>query len=129
MDKVKDPGIFLKCFKWLGRVVGFIFSAFFMLFLVGEGIPGILEHGLQNSGWILLYILLLLGTVAGYVISYFRGKTGGLVMICGGCAMAAFQLATGGMNDFRIALLFGLPFLVSGLAALTCWKKKTTGKA
>ena len=107
--------------RWTGRLTGFFASGFFLLFLVGEGLPGIIQNGIDTE---LLPFLPLLGmAIEGWVIALFNEKTGGILQIIGGMGMAIFHLINGGLKDLDMALVFGLPFMLCGSLFLICRRK------
>lgn len=100
----------LETMRWTARVLGFIPSFFFVLFLTGEGVPDLLE-GKTN---VIPIMIMVLFTVAGYLISWWKLRIGAVMMIFGGLVMGIYLLILGGDGIGGIVAAFSLPFIVPG---------------
>lgn len=109
----------LKYLKWVGRIIGFLASAFFLVVFIGEGVPGFINNGIESE--MLFFIFLLFIAIIGYAIAIKKEKIGGIMQIVGGSAMSGYHLIIGGLKDFNVAIIFGLPFIFSGLISMICW--------
>lgn len=100
----------LEFMRWTARVLGFIPSFFFVLFLTGEGLPD-LQDGKTDVIPIMIMILI---TVSGYIITWWKLRIGAVVMIFGGIVMGVYLLINGGDGIGRIVASFSLPFIIPG---------------
>lgn len=100
----------LETMRWTSRVLGFIPSFFFILFLTGEGVPDLLAGKTD----VIPIMIMILFTVAGYIISWWKLRIGAVIMILGGLVMGIYLLILGGDGIGRIAASFSLPFIIPG---------------
>lgn len=110
----KILGISFEKRGWLyytAMVLAFLSSAFFMLFLIGEGITDLIHGSLQ----VIPIMLMILFTVSGFFLAFKRPKQGGLIMTSGGFIMMIYLLIMGGSNAWYAAIIYGLPFIIPGL--------------
>lgn len=120
-------GITFEKSRWLyyvAMLLAFLSSAFFLLFLVGEGIADLFNGSLE----VIPILLMMLFTVSGFFIAFKRHKRGGMIMTAGGFLMLIYLLIMGGGNAWYAALIFGLPFIIPGLMLLLFWKLQTEEK-
>lgn len=100
-----------KLLHYIALILGFQVSIFFLFFLIADSITD-LGEGKFNVIPILLMMILAVG---GFVWSVTKPAKGGLVMIAGGLVMVVFLLIMGGIGEWQMALIFGLPFILPGL--------------
>ncbi len=108
----------------MARVLGALIFAFFMLFIVGEGILGGPKNNFYGvNAHELLLIILLVAAVLGLAIGFWRDIIGGVVTTVCSLAWFTFELY-GGTNvkkldldywPFYLLLIAGVLFLVSGI--------------
>ena len=89
---------------------GFLASAFFMFFLILDGSFYLIEGKFS----VIPILLLMMFTVGGYVMEILNPGKGCWLMIAGGLIMAVYLLMIGGISEFQMALIFGLPFIIPG---------------
>lgn len=109
--------------RWTARITGFFSVAFFMSFMLGEGLHDIIRgEGKQ----LLPFLPFLLLAVCGYFVALFREKKGSLMMIAGGLLLMLYLFY---FQDYTIGLIYGLPFIIPGtifyLASLSHTDKTT----
>lgn len=109
----------VKLLRWGGRVIGLAASAVFLFFFIGEW-SGSGMQAQRVDQTLLLFLPLLFAAVCGCVAGLFREKIGGGIALIAGLSMGVFHLVNGGMGDLDMALVFGLPFMLSGAALLYC---------
>ncbi len=98
----------LRLFKILAQTFGLLVSGFFLLFIIGEGIP----HIIKGEGDELIpFLPLVLLPVAGYFVTWFKEWQGAIIMIAGGIILLGYFLIQG---DINIALIYGMPFILAG---------------
>jgi hypothetical protein len=96
---------------YLALILGFQVSLFFTLFLIAEGGAGLLE----GKTSVLPILILMIISVGGYLFALSNPRKGGIIMITGGLLMMVYLLITGGMGEYKMSLIYGLPFIVPGL--------------
>lgn len=97
--------------QYSAMAIGSLASLFFVLFLVGEGVGDLLDG---KTGAIPIIIMILF-TVAGFVVSWFRTRRGAVIMITGALVMGVYLLIIGDKGNVLMSLAFSLPFLVPGI--------------
>ena len=100
----------METMRWTARGLGFIPSFFFVLFLTGEGLPDLLAGKTD----VIPIMVMILFSVAGYIVSWWKLRIGAVIMILGGLIMGIYLLIVGGDGIGRIAASFSLPFIVPG---------------
>jgi hypothetical protein len=96
---------------WFAYTLAVGATLFFGMFVVGEGIPGIL-HG--HGKGLLLFLPWLFLAMIGCILSFFKRKTGSLMMLIGGITMAVTFLLHG-LKDLNMAIAYGVPYIIAGL--------------
>ncbi|MFZ4056685.1 MAG: DUF7670 domain-containing protein [Ferruginibacter sp.] len=109
MSKPKSKAHFNNAYKILAQSVGMLVCLFFMLFIVGEGIPDIM-NGKGAEFYPVLAMLMV--PIIGYAISWISEKTGTVLLLAGGAFMLGYY---GYHEQFKVALIYGLPFLATGI--------------
>ena len=85
----------------------------FLFFFFTKGIRVILSGHAQKFFHILPFFIV---AIVGYVFTFLRPKWGGLMLILAGVGLFLFHVFT--LDLFYIVLLFGLPFIISGILLL-----------
>jgi hypothetical protein len=104
---------------YLALILGLIASVFFTFFLLADGIGDLLEAKLS----VIPIMCMMIIAVLGYVWTFWKPKRGGLVMITGGIIMTVYLLLLGGFGEFKMALIFGFPFIIPGLIFYFNWRE------
>ncbi len=107
--------------RFLAMTIGALASLFFVFFLVGEGVGDLLDG---KTGAIPIIIMILL-TVSGYVLSWFRVRKGAAIMTGGALIMGIYLLIVGAKGNVLMALSFSLPFLLPGIMLLSLKRTAT----
>lgn len=110
--------------RWTARILGFIPSFFFVLFVTGEGIPDLIDGKTD----VIPIMIMILFSVAGYLIAWWKSRIGAVMMIFGGFVMAIYLLFLGGDGIGRIVASFSLPFIIPG-AVFFLMKNISPGKS
>lgn len=101
----------LKILRWIGRVIGSLSIAFFLLVVIGEAIinsePLTLEGGMIAGFAIVLLV--------GVLTAWWKEDIGGVILIIGAIAFAIFIYFTAGRNKILVSVLLSSPFLISGV--------------
>ncbi len=118
--------------RWAARIIGLIFIAFFLLMLIGETITSIQAEGFEFEVESLLVVVPLLIALAGYIISWWRERVGGSLLILvsivfGILPPIAAQPSWSTSEALQGWLILGLPFLVAGvLFLISSWLSRKT---
>ena len=99
---------FLHWFSWTISVAS---SAFFLVFMIGEGIPDMLAGKDKGLKYILSFLLL---AIVGCLLSFFKRKAGASMMLAGGAMLVVVLYLQGGMSNFGMMVVYGLPFIFPG---------------
>lgn len=92
---------------------------YFFFFFIGEGVyEGIDIHSPDKQ--LLNFLILLFLSVSGCVVALIKERIGGIMQIVCGCLMNVYHINNGGLKDVDMALIFGLPFIFSGVILLVC---------
>jgi predicted membrane protein len=110
----------IRPYKILAQSFGMLVCGFFVLFLIGEGLPDILK-GMGKS--ILPFLPIILLPVVGYILTWFNEKVGASVMIIGGLILFGYFIK---QQDIKMALIFGIPFITAGGLFILHIFKRTT---
>ena len=100
----------METMRWTARILGFIPSFFFVLFLTGEGLPDLIIGKTE----VIPIMVMVLFTVSGYAIAWWKSRVGAVMMIFGGFVMGIYLLILGGEGIGWIVTSFSLPFIVPG---------------
>lgn len=109
-----------KWMRWIARGIGSLAGAYWFLALVGHLIWGddtqVFLEGAMLAG-------LVITTVLGVLIAWWRERIGGTIVITGAIALGAFAYITAGHNKAFAMLVVGVPFLVPGILFLASWRR------
>jgi hypothetical protein len=84
-------------------------TAFFLVFIFGEGLPDVF----QGRGHELLQFLpFTLLTIGGFAIAWFKPFSGGILLMIGSVLMGIYFIC---VDDISMAVAYGLPSLLIGL--------------
>lgn len=100
-----------KFIYYLALLIGFQTTAFFLFFLVPEGISGLID-GSYN---VVVILAMMLYSITGFIVAIKNPRKGGLLMISGGIIMAIYLLFLGGLGEYKMSIIFGMPFCIPGL--------------
>ena len=105
---------------YIALILGFQASAFFLFFLISDGVID-----LFNGKYSVIPILIMMiFTVIGYIWAISKPKLGSLIMISGGVVMALYLIMLGGIIGIKMAMIYGLPFIIPGLIFYFTGKKE-----
>ena len=96
---------------YIALILGFQASAFFLFFLISDGVADLFNGKFSVIPILIMMIL----TVIGYIWAISKPKLGSLIMISGGVVMALYLIILGGIVGIKMALIYGLPFIIPGL--------------
>jgi uncharacterized membrane protein HdeD (DUF308 family) len=98
--------------KWFARILGGVAVVFFGVFYIGGGIPDLVK---EADSHLRSMMILMSFAVLGYIFSLFREKEGGWILAFSGFVIGLTMFYNSGMKDILFALVFSVPFLISGL--------------
>jgi hypothetical protein len=96
---------------YLALILGFQASAFFLFFLISDGVADLFEGKYS----VIPILIMMIFTVIGYIWALSKPKLGSVIMISGGVVMVVYLLFLGGIVGIKMALIYGLPFIIPGL--------------
>ncbi len=112
-----------KRMRWTGRVIGLFTAGFFLAFLIGEAISEVLAEDWEATigvEGILLGILVAIA-LAGCIISWWRQRIGGILLILASIGLGIHIGIIAPRNHFLVWLMLGLPYLIAGGLLLYAW--------
>jgi len=96
---------------YIALILGFQASAFFLFFLISDGVADLFDGKFS----VIPILIMMIFTVIGYIWAISKPKLGSLIMISGGVVMALYLIMLGGTIGIKMALIYGLPFIIPGL--------------
>lgn len=108
----------VRMYKTLAQTIGVVACLFFLLFIIGEGVPDIVKG---NGEGLLSFLPLVLVPIAGFVLTWFKEWAGAIIITAGGLALLLYFLLKG---ETGTAMIYSIPFLVTGALFLLHLKKK-----
>jgi len=100
-----------KILHYLALIIGFQVSLFFTFFLIADGVTDLIE----GKAAVIPLMILMLISVGGYILVMSNPPRGAIIMIAGGLFMMVYLLIMGGLGEFKMSLIYGLPFIFPGL--------------
>ena len=110
-----------KIIHYTALILGFQASAFFLFFLIADSCIYLFE-GKTN---VIPILLMMIFTVGGFVWEIAKPGKGSLPMIAGGVIMAIYLIILGGLSEYKMALIYGMPFILPGLVFYYTSKTKS----
>lgn len=109
----------VRMYKTLAQTVGVVACLFFLLFIIGEGIPDVVKG---NGDGLLVFLPFILVPIAGFVLTWFKEWPGVILLTAGGVALMVYFFIKG---DTAMAMVYSLPFIVTGLLFMLHLKKRS----
>ena len=119
-DKVTDKTRAAKRTKWLrwiGRGLGFVVVAWWLLVAVGTAVTGKEPWTYEST----IITVLLVALMASFAIAWWREGLGGALLTAFAVAFSIFGYFSAGYNRGLAMLISGGPFLISGVLLLVAW--------
>ncbi len=119
-----------KAIRNVARVISSLVGGFILLFVVGQWIQE-LSAGRLTQDWRLsttgmaVYIILI---ALGVSLGWWRENIGGTILVIAGLGMLSAVFILLPPHDYWVSLIFGLPFLLSGILYLKYWKRSKPSK-
>lgn len=109
----------VRMYKTLAQTVGVVACLFFLLFIIGEGIPDVVKG---NGDGFLAFLPFILLPIAGFILTWFKEWPGVILLTAGGVALMVYFFIKG---DTAMAMVYSLPFIVTGLLFMLHLKKRS----
>lgn len=109
----------VRMYKTLAQTVGVVACLFFLLFIIGEGIPDVVKG---NGDGFLVFLPFILLPIAGFILTWFKEWPGVILLTAGGVALMVYFFIKG---DMAMAMVYSLPFIVTGLLFMLHLKKRS----
>lgn len=109
----------VRMYKTLAQTVGVVACLFFLLFIIGEGMPDVVKG---NGDGLLVFLPFILVPIAGFVLTWFKEWPGVILLTAGGVALMVYFFIKG---DTAMAMVYSLPFIVTGLLFMLHLKKRS----
>jgi hypothetical protein len=110
--------------RWIARVISTLVMAFIVLMVIGSAFTG-KEH--RRAPWPTLEDIIMtmffLVMLTGVVIAWFREGIGGTILTIAGLMATALLFLRMTPDDYWVIMIFGMPFLFSGILFLVCWRR------
>lgn len=103
--------------NWTARISGLIVIAFFVVFFIAEGSPGLLE---QKTNELLGFLLFALPVLVGFILAWRKPVSGGWLIIAGTVLLVGYLVY---YDDTGTAILYGLPLVLVGLCFLAAGER------
>jgi len=111
-----------------GQIIGFVITVFGGIMLIGEAVGEFTQRG-----WAVVteatpsdpgVLLVIIGAVAlaGCILSFWRERAAGIMLVAVAGALAAHIAVFAGRNHLLAWSMLGLPYLVAGVLFLNSWR-------
>lgn len=104
----------------VARIIGFLITTFFILFIVPEYIGLLSNQSTNSEGWVLLFYLLSLAYGIGFLLTFWKVGLGGLLLVISSILITFYSFIDS--KSWAVFLLF-IPLYFPGILFLTYWKK------
>ena len=110
--------------SWIARGTGLLVSGFFLIFTISEFISEVL--GGRPCMAVVPLLAFLAAPILGVLIAWRWEMIGGALTMLGAIGLGIFVYLAVEYNKLLGAMLFSLPFLISGLLFLRIWLGRRT---
>jgi len=111
-----------------GQIIGFVITVFGGIMLIGEAVGEFTQRG-----WAVIteatpsdpgVLLVIIGAVAlaGCILSFWRERAAGIMLVAVAGALAAHIAVFAGRNHLLAWSMLGLPYLIAGVLFLNSWR-------
>ena len=111
-----------------GQIIGFVITVFGGAMLIGEAVGEFTQRG-----WAVIteatpsdpgVLLVIIGAVAlaGCILSFWRERAAGIMLVAVAGALAAHIAVFAGRNHLLAWSMLGLPYLIAGILFLNSWR-------
>ncbi len=111
-----------------GRIIALVITVFGGIMLIGEAVGEYLRGGWAaiapptpaDAG--LLLVIIGVFALAGCILSWWRGRAAGILLVAVAAALGAHIAVFAGRNHLLVWSMLGLPYLVAGILLLNSWR-------
>lgn len=107
-------------FLMLARIIGFLITGVFILFMVPEFISILEKQDTFSEFWTFIFYILAIIYGIGFLISFWKVGLGGLIQLITGMAIILFGLLD--TKEFGVFFLL-IPLLFPAILFLIYWKR------
>ena len=118
----------VKRMRLAGRIIAYGITGFGGIMLIGEAVGEFTQ-----KGWAVIteatptdpgVLLIIIGAfaLAGCILSWWRERPGGILLIAVSAALGAHIAVFAGRNHMLAWSMLGLPYLVAGVLFLNSWR-------
>jgi hypothetical protein len=104
----------------LARIIGFLITGVFILFMVPEFIALLSNQPTNSEGWVLTFYLLSLAYGIGFLLSFWKVGLGGLLLLISSVLITLYSFIDS--KSLEVFLMF-IPLSFPGILFLIHWKK------
>jgi hypothetical protein len=107
---------------WFAWTMALLASVFFGVFLFEKDIPELI---LNKSPELLWFVLLVLLSMTGTIVSLWRRIPGGILLLAGGTGLILYFYFLSEWKDIPLMIVFGLPYILPGFLFLLVKNRQT----
>lgn len=107
-------------FLMVTRIIGFLITGVFLLFMVPEFITILSKQSTLNEIWPFIFYILAIAYGIGFLISFWKVKLGGLIQLITSIAITFFGFIDS--KEFGVFFLL-LPLSLPAILLLIYWKR------
>jgi hypothetical protein len=125
-NKGKKSDLATLIMRWIARVISTLVMVFIILMVIGSVFTG---KEYRRAPWPTLEDIIMtmffLAMLTGVVIAWFREGIGGTILTTAGLVATALLFLRMTPDDYWVIMIFGVPFLFSGILFLVCWRRSS----
>lgn len=115
--------------QWIARGTSALFIVFILLIWINMALGGNQWREAPLSTLVPMYMIpIFFAYLAGWAIAWQRQETGGTILTIVGIAAIIMFILNNEPGDYWMTLINGVPFLVSGILFLICWRRMKKAK-
>ena len=107
--------------RWTARIIGTLLAGFWLFAGIASGIAEPAPWPLPWESMVMAALMIV--SVAGVLIAWWREGIGGAVLVTVGVAHCVNALIQAGHNRLLAVLISGVPFIVVGILFLVSWSR------
>ena len=112
-----------KRMRLAARIIALGAAGLFLVALIGSAFAE--DEPITTEGMLLIIIVGI--ALAGGIVSWWRERLAGILLVVAALAMGAHIAAYAGRNQILVWLAMGFPYLIAGGLFLKCWRDSREG--
>ena len=119
----RDNNYLTRRMRWAARIICLVVTVFGGTMLIGEAVSELLSQGfvtIPSEGALLVLIGLV--ALAGCVLSWWRDRLSGILLVVTSAGLGVHIGIFAGHNHVMAWAILGLPYLVAGGLLLCAWR-------